>query len=301
LCAVGGEVRRDEVTGPLGRPVLAEWRLIPADSRHDGATAVIEMARASGLLVAGGKGRNRAVEASTVGTGELIVRAVSHGAKRVIVGCGGSATTDGGAGALRAIGTRQALRGVALVAACDVTTTFLNAAKVFAGQKGATPAQVDELSRRLAGLADEYLARYGVDVSRMPGSGAAGGLAGGLAALGAEVVSGFDLVAELAGLDERLAGADLVMTGEGRLDRQSFSGKVVGGVASRVRGRVPILCIVGDAAPDATVTPAVAAPGTGWASFEIVSLVKRFGRKRAKSEVLGLIEDVVAEHLASRA
>ena len=286
LSAFGGEVRYDEVTGPLGTPVLAEWRLVPGTSTRDGPIAVIEMARASGLVIAGGVPHNDPIGASTVGTGQLIMRAVSLGATRIIVGCGGSATTDGGAGAVGVIGSRQALRGAVVVAACDVTTTFLDAAKLFAPQKGAAPEQLAELTARLARLSDEYRADFGIDVTKLAGAGAAGGLAGGLAALGAEIVSGFELVADFVGLDEHIAVADLVMTGEGYLDRQSFSGKVVGGVTRHVAGRVPILCVVGDAAPD-----------IGAVGFELVSLVTRFGPERARSEVLGLLEDVVAEHL----
>jgi len=289
LSAFSGELRCDEVTGPLATPVRAEWKLVPGTSHQDGPTAVIEMANASGLLIAGGKLHNDPMEASTVGTGQLIQRAVSLGATRVIVGCGGSATTDGGAGAVAVIGPREALRGVELVAACDVTTTFLDAAKVFAPQKGATPDQVEQLTARLVRVADRYRVDFGVDVTALPGSGAAGGLAGGLAALGAKIVSGFELVADFVGLDEQLALADVVMTGEGYLDRQSFSGKVVGGVMRHVAGRVPVLCIVGDAAPDVER-----------AGFCLVSLVARFGLERARSEVLGLLEDVVAEQLAAR-
>jgi glycerate kinase len=229
-----------------------------------------------------------------VGTGQLILRAISLGATRVVVGCGGSATTDGGAGALGVIDSRETLRGVKLVAACDVTSRFLDAARIFAPQKGATPEQVEALTARLERLADSYRADYGLDVTTLPGAGAAGGLAGGLAAFGAEIVSGFELVADFVGLDNHLACADLVMTGEGYLDRQSFSGKVVGGVVAHVAGRVPILCIVGDAAEGAA-TPAE----TGTAGFELVSLVERFGPERARSEVLDLLEDVVARHVSA--
>jgi glycerate kinase len=250
---------------------------------------VIEMANASGLAIAGGEAHNDPIEASTVGTGQLVLLAISSGARRVIVGCGGSATTDGGAGALAAIGSPEVLRGVELVAACDVTTMFLDAARVFAPQKGATPEQVEQLTARLARLADSYRAEFGVEVTTLPGAGAAGGLAGGLAALGAKIVSGFELVADFVGLDRQLAAADLVMTGEGCLDRQSFSGKVVGGVISHVAGRVPILCIVGATALD--IDPV---------GFELVSLVVRAGPERARSEVLELIEEVVAEHIAGR-
>jgi len=294
LSAFGGELKKDEVTGPLGAPVTAEWKLVAETASHDGPTAVIEMANASGLLIAGGDLSNDPMRASTVGTGQLIVRAVSLGARRVIVGCGGSATTDGGAGALGVIGSREALYGVELVAACDVTTRFLEAATVFAPQKGATPEQVEALSARLARLADRYRADFGVDVTTLPGAGAAGGLAGGLAALGAEIVSGFELVAGFVGLDSHIASADLVMTGEGYLDRQSFSGKVVGGVVAHVAGRVPILCIVGDAAGDVRT-----AGQTGTAGFELVSLVEHFGPERARSEVLNLLSDVVAQHISA--
>jgi glycerate kinase len=286
LSAFPGETRRDEVMGPLGKPVLAEWKLVPATSGSGEPTAVIEMANASGLLLAGGQDHNDPMRASTVGTGQLVVRAIAHGAKRVIVGCGGSATTDGGAGAVEAIGSPDALRGVELVAACDVTTTFVDAARVFAPQKGANAQQVEELTARLVRLADRYKAEFGFDVTTLPGAGAAGGLAGGLAVLGARIVSGFELVADFVGLDTAIATADLVMTGEGHLDRQSFEGKVVGGVISHVNGRVPILCVVGVA--DADLDPV---------GFELVSLVDRAGLDRAQSEVLALIEEVVEEHI----
>jgi len=289
LAAFPGDELYDEVSGPLGTPVLATWKLVPARPGQGGPTAVIEMANASGLLLAGGESGNDPMAASTVGTGQLVMRAVSLGAQRVIVGCGGSATTDGGVGALEVIGSREALGGAELVAACDVTTRFLDAARVFAPQKGATPDQVEQLTFRLAGLADRYRADFGVDVTAPPGAGAAGGLAGGLAALGAKIISGFELVADFVRLDDHLAGADLVMTGEGFMDQQSFSGKVVGGVIQHVAGRMPILCVVGDAAPD-----------LDQAGLEIVSLVGRAGEERARAEVLELIEEVVAERVSAR-
>ena len=162
--------------------------------------------------------------------------------------------------------------------------------RVFFGpQKGATEEQVGELTERLAQLAERYRADFGVDVVPLQGAGAAGGLAGGLAALGARIISGFELVAEFVCLDEQLRNAHLVMTGEGLLDRQSFSGKVVGGVISHVAGRVPILCVAGDVAPD--LEPS---------GMEIVSLVERAGPERARSEVLELIEQVVAEQISLR-
>lgn len=220
VAARGGSRRRARVTGPLGDPVDAEWALLP-----DG-TAVVEMARASGLLLV--QGRNDPLRASTRGTGELIATALRSGARRVIVGVGGSATTDGGLAAVEVLG--WSLTGAEVVVACDVRTGFLDAARVFAPQKGASSAQVMLLARRLERLADQYESRTGVDVRDLEGGGAAGGLAGGLAAIGARVEPGFEVVAAAVGLEDALDGADLVLTGEGRLDASSFDGKVVGGV-----------------------------------------------------------------------
>jgi glycerate kinase len=218
--ALGGSRRRATVTGPLGDPVDAEWALL------SGGTAIVEMAQASGLgLVPRARDPLRA---STRGTGELIAAAIRGGARRVIVGVGGSATTDGGLAALEVLG--WSLGSVPVTVACDVTTAFLDAAKVFGPQKGATAAQVSLLTRRLTTLADRYEQRTGVDVRTLTGAGAAGGLAGGLAAIGAQLEPGFDVVASAAGLDRALEGVDLVVTGEGRLDATSFDGKVVGGV-----------------------------------------------------------------------
>src|SRR5436305_6448204 len=146
LEALGGAPRTATVRGPLGAPVEAEWR-----RRED--AAVIEMAKASGLLLAGGPEGNDAVRASTVGTGELIAAAVTAGARRIIVGMGGSATTDGGWGCLETLEPHSRLRGVEVVAACDVTTRFVEAAEVFAPQKGASATQVALLRRRLERLA----------------------------------------------------------------------------------------------------------------------------------------------------
>ena len=220
LAARGGSTRRATVTGPLGDPVAAHWGLLP-----DG-TGVVEMARASGLQLVGM--RNDPLRASTRGTGELIAAALRGGARRVIVGVGGSATTDGGLGAVDALG--WSLVGHDVTVACDVATAFLDAATVYGPQKGATSAQVSLLTGRLARLAEVYEDRTGVDVTELEGGGAAGGLAGGLAAIGAQLEPGFDVVARAAGLDDALTGAELVVTGEGKLDASSFEGKVVGGV-----------------------------------------------------------------------
>ena len=221
LAARGGARRSTTVTGPLHDPVDAEWAML-----GDG-TAVIEMARASGQgLVA--VERRDPLEASTRGTGELIAAALRAGATRVVVGVGGSAATDGGLAALQALD--WSLGGVPVTVACDVRTMFLDAAAVFGPQKGASAAQVGLLTRRLEHVAGLYRDRLGVDVSSWEGSGAAGGLAGGLAAIGATIEPGFDAIAEIVGLETVLLEADLVVTGEGKLDRTSFDGKVVGGV-----------------------------------------------------------------------
>ncbi|MCB0984727.1 MAG: glycerate kinase, partial [Ilumatobacter sp.] len=185
------------------------------------------------------------------GTGELIDHALDLGAKRIIVCLGGSATTDGGLGCVRAITSPHRLRAVQLLVACDVQTRFLDAAPVFSPQKGASPAQVDLLRNRLERVAQMYQEQYGVDVRDVPGSGAAGGLAGGLVALGGRLVPGFDLVADEVDLHDHLLAADLVVTGEGFLDEQSFEGKVVGGVQEwAADAGVPVVAVVGDAAPE---------------------------------------------------
>lgn len=220
LAARGGSRRTTTVTGPLGEPVEAEWGRLP-----DG-TAVVEMARASGLALVPGRGDP--LKASTRGTGELIAAAARTGATRIIVGVGGSATTDGGLAAVEVLG--WSLAGLEVTVACDVTSRFTAAAEVYGPQKGASAAQVGLLTRRLEQLAGMYRGRTGVDVTVLEGAGAAGGLAGGLAAIGARLEPGFDVIARAAGLESALDGADLVVTGEGKLDATSFTGKVVGGV-----------------------------------------------------------------------
>ncbi len=281
LDVLGGPNRTTLVSGPLGDPVEAGWRL--GRSR----TAVVEMARASGLALVGGADRNAPVSATTTGTGELIAAARDAGARTVFVGVGGSATTDGGLGALRALEPHARLAGVRIVVACDVRTRFVDAATVFGPQKGAGPGQVELLRRRLEGLAAVYEQTYGVDVRDLAGSGAAGGLAGGLAAIGARLVSGFEVVADEVDLDETIAVADLVVTGEGHLDEESFDGKTVGGVvALAAEVGVPVLAAVG--AADQAVAGRV----------PTVSLVGRFG-ERAHAEPAACLAEAVAGWLGS--
>jgi len=276
-----GVRRTTTVTGPLGAPVDAEWLLA-------GRTAVIEMARASGLLLAGGPEGNQPMTATTAGTGELIAAAIGAGARKVIVGLGGSATTDGGQGALAALLPHARLRGVELIVACDVTTLFTAAAEEFGPQKGASASEIALLTRRLEALAESYRRATQIDVAALPGAGAAGGLAGGLASIGAELVPGFDLVAELINLPERMAMADLVVVGEGHLDEWSFRGKAVGGVIDLAdEAGIPVMVIAG--VVDAGL-PLVA-----------VSLVERFGTQRALADVTGCIAEAVVDDLSRRA
>lgn len=234
-----GNIRRVEVTSAKGELVIASFKL-------DGDLAIIESASAAGLTLVGGPQKNDPIAATTKGVGELIKAAMHAGAKRIIVGCGGSATTDGGLGAIQTLEPIARMSGVSLVVAVDVQTYFENAATEFAPQKGASSAQVELLGRRLRALAETYRNKFGVEVLGVPGLGAAGGLAGGLAAIGGQVVSGFDLVAELTGFYEALENADLVVTGEGYLDSQSFNGKVVGGIVRECDIRsIPYLVIAG--------------------------------------------------------
>jgi glycerate kinase len=283
LDVLGGPNRTTTVTGPLGDPVAARWRL-------DGRTAVVEMAQASGLALVGGPEGNDPIGASSVGTGELLAAAIDAGARRLLVGLGGSATTDGGLGALRALYPLHRLAGIEIVALCDVHTRFTDAAPVFAPQKGASAAQVELLRRRLDRLADVYLADHRVDVRVLDGAGAAGGLGGALAVAGAALVPGFEVVAEEVGLYELVGGADLVVTAEGFLDDQSFDGKVVGGVWDLAsEAGVPCAAIVGEVVDDPGVVPA---------GLTVVSLVERFGAEGARADTLACIEEAAGGILA---
>jgi glycerate kinase len=237
LLALGGEVAGVEVQDPLGRPVQAQLALV-----EEGGTAVLEMAWASGLgLVA--EGDRDAWAATTYGTGELIAAAVDAGAQVVVVGVGGSATTDGGAGAIEAIDDHGGLRGTRIVVLCDVRTPFERAPAVFAPQKGADPAMVGRLEERLDALAR----RLPRDPRGVPMTGAAGGLSGGLwAAYGAALEPGAQFVLDALDFDGRMRAARAVVTGEGKLDEQTLEGKLVGEIGTRTRqAGVPLHAIVG--------------------------------------------------------
>jgi glycerate kinase len=252
--AAGGEVRRVTVTGPLGAAVEACFLL-------DGSTAIVESAQACGLHLVPPPERDP-LAATTAGVGELVRAAIGGGARRVVVGLGGSSTTDGGAGMLAALGAklsppgligggalsrvaeadlapaRELCRDVDIVAATDVDNLLLGpegAAAVFGPQKGAGPEDVQALERGLTHWAAVLRTQVPAGTADRPGAGAAGGLGFALFALGADRAPGVDLVLDAVGLRRRLEGADLVLTGEGSFDAQSLRGKVVTGVASTAR------------------------------------------------------------------
>jgi glycerate 2-kinase len=236
LSTLDGERRTVQVSDPLGRPVDATFALIDG-----GRTGIVEMAQASGLGLVGEDDRD-AWAASTRGTGELIVAAVEAGAERVVVTVGGSATTDGGAGALEAL--EEAGVAVELDVLCDVRTPFEDAPRVFGPQKGADAALVRKLERRLHQLADSFQR----DPRGEPMTGCAGGLSGGLwAQHGARLRHGAAYVLDAIGFDERMREAAFVVTGEGRIDSQTLEGKIVGELATRCRQRgVTCHAVVGD-------------------------------------------------------
>jgi glycerate 2-kinase len=249
LGALGGERRRVGVHDPLRRPIEASFGLLA-----DGETAVVEMAQASGLTLLAPEERGPE-RADTFGTGELIAAALEAGAKRVLLAAGGSATTDGGRGAIEALQQADARDAVASVEVlCDVRTPYEDAARVFAPQKGAGLEAVERLARRL----DDFAAELPRDPRAIPMSGAAGGLSGGLWAYGATLRPGADFVLDALDFDARLARADAAVSGEGRFDSQSLEGKVVGTIASRCAAAgKPLHLIVGQDRFDGELPPAI--------------------------------------------
>jgi len=262
LEALGGERRSARVHDPLRRPIEASFAIL-----GDGGTAVVEMAQASGLPLLAPEERDPE-RADTFGTGELIAAAVATGAKRILVAAGGSATTDGGCGAIKALQQSEAAfvlepaseeqeanaDQVRIEVLCDVQTPFEDAARVFAPQKGADPAAAERLTQRLNALAAE-LPR---DPRGVPMSGCAGGLAGGLWAYGAELRPGADFILDALDFDARVARADAVVSGEGRFDSQSLEGKIVGAVAARCTAAgKPLHLIAGERNRQVELVPAI--------------------------------------------
>lgn len=272
LAATGGEVREARVTGPLGEPVTARWGWL-AEQR----TAFVEMASASGLELVP-RSRREVLVATSRGTGELLHAALDAGAERLVLAIGGSATNDGGAGLLQALGVRlldkqgQALgpggAALAMLASLDVTALHprlaevevviaadvdnplcgpQGASQIFGPQKGASPEQVRQLDAALSHFATVTAATLGRDVREQPGAGAAGGVGfAALAFLQATFRPGIEVVAELVGLDDALIDADLAVTGEGRLDGQTLRGKTPAGVLRLAqRHGVPVVAVAG--------------------------------------------------------
>jgi glycerate kinase len=237
LLALGGETAGATARDPLGREVRAGFALL-----EDGGTAVVEVAAASGLGLVDEDQRD-AEAATSHGTGDLIAAAIDAGAQVVLVGVGGSATTDGGAGAIEALDDAGGTRGARIVVLADVRTPFERAAAVFAPQKGADAAAVRRLSRRL----ERFAGTLPRDPRGVPMSGAAGGISGGLwAAFGARLEPGAPFVLDAVGYDERARAAFAVVLGEGRLDETTLHGKAVFEAATRARQMgVPAHAIVG--------------------------------------------------------
>jgi glycerate kinase len=271
--ALGGEKRRCRVTDPLGRTVEAEWGMLP------GNKAVLEMAAASGLPLVPEDKRDPCLT-TTYGTGELMKAALDAGCKEILLGIGGSATNDGGAGMAQALGISlkdksgneikrggaallsldsidvsrmdPRIKGLKFITACDVTNPLCGpqgASATYGPQKGASPAMVKELDRALAHYAEIVERDLHVSIAELPGSGAAGGLGGGLVGLlGAELRPGIDAVLSMLDFSELVRDAKLVITGEGKLDRQTPFGKVPAGVAlwTKRAGDIPVIAIAGD-------------------------------------------------------
>lgn len=272
--ATRGRLIEVPVTGPMGETVQACFGLL-----GDGETAVIEMARASGIELVPADQRNPLVS-TTRGTGDLILSALDHGIKRMIVGIGGSATNDGGAGMMQALGVRlldstgeelpcggaalsklcnidtremdKRLQTIEFIAACDVDNPLTGtngASAVFGPQKGASPEMVEQLDQALKHYARILERDLGKDVEQQPGAGAAGGMGAALLAfLDAELKPGIDIVMEAVDLAGNMTGADLVITGEGRIDGQTAQGKTPVGVARIAKQfNLPVIALAGSA------------------------------------------------------
>src|ERR1700682_1740231 len=250
-----GELHTMSVSGPLTAEVHADWVFDPVG----GGTAYIECAQACGLAVLGGPPTvQTALAAHSRGVGQLVAAAVKAGAGRIVVGLGGSGSTDGGRGMVEVLGgltgARELLAGIELIAATDVEHPLLGpmgAARVFGPQKGADPATVATLERRLTDWAAELNAAAGHAVSDEPGAGAAGGIGAALLALGGRRESGAAIIAEHTRLAEDVAAAELIITGEGRFDDQSLHGKVVSALAAGAQSRrTPVLVLAGQVTLD---------------------------------------------------
>lgn len=238
--ALGGKLFSRTVTGPLGQPVEAFYGVA-------GDVAILEVAAACGLGLVPPDRRNPLLT-TTQGVGELLLAALEQGCRHIVVGLGGSATCDGGAGMLSVPGLVERAAEADIEVLCDVDTPFIGpkgAARVFGPQKGATPEQIVILEERMVRQAGRILKETGIDITGIPGAGAAGGLGGALmASLGAKLVPGADKVMELSGFNHILEGCDLIVTGEGKSDSQTLAGKVPFAVLRKSKG-IPVALISG--------------------------------------------------------
>ena len=287
--AFEGETVTVPVRGPWGEEHEAPVTIALAGSER---VAVLEVAEIVGRGFRDAPTPREALDASSAGVADALVAAAALGAHRIVIGCGGSATSDGGEGFYDA--WRDAGVHVALTAATDVTAAFLGAMR-YAAQKGVASADLPLLERRLHRVAARYARECHRDVMGVPRSGAAGGLAGALHVVGADLVSGFDEVARLGGLRERLAGADVVVTGEGRLDAGSLEGKVVAGVCALTSPHQRVLVVCGATDADAVRQLRARHP---WVHVE--DLVARFGGDRARHETLACVAEVVVDFATRR-
>lgn len=315
LSAMGGEKIACPVQGPYGKPVEAFYGRI-------GDTAVIEMAAAAGLPLVGED--RRVADTTTYGVGQLMHAAIDAGAKKLIVGLGGSATNDGGCGAAAALGMRfydsagrrfvpvggtlaridsisaehlyTKGRKIEIVTMCDIDNPLCGAqgaAAVFGPQKGADAETITLLDEGLAHLAALAKRDLGADVLHLPGAGAAGGMGGGMVAFfGSALQMGIETVLDAVGFDALLADAGLVLTGEGRLDSQSLRGKVVVGVARRARKQgVPVFAVVGDVAQGAEA--AYLEGVTAIFSINRVAVPYKEAKKRAPDDLRQTVENLM--------
>ena len=316
LTALGGEKVRMKTKGPWNEEVDSFYGMLP-----DG-TAVIEMAASAGLPQVGD--RKDPSRTTTYGVGELILAAARSGAKKLVIGLGGSATNDAGCGAAAACGVRfldkdgrsfvpvggtlgdiasidlsgmdGKVKDMPITAMCDIDNPFYGstgAAAIFGPQKGADEAMVADLDGKMKHLASVIEEQIGIDLQEIPGSGAAGGMGGGMKAFfGARMQMGIDAVLETTGFEKLAADADVVFTGEGKIDTQSLRGKVVIGVARKAKKMgIPVIAVVGDIGDD--IEAAYGEGVTGIFSTNRVAVPYKEARLRAKSDMKLTMDNIL--------
>lgn len=316
LTALGGEKIKVRTKGPWGEELDSFYGMLPDK------TAVIEMAASAGLPQVGD--RKDPSKTTTYGVGELILAAAKNGAKRLVIGLGGSATNDAGCGAAAACGVSfldkegnsfipvggtldkidkidistmdESVRSLPITAMCDIDNPFYGptgAAAIFGPQKGADEKMVELLDDKMKHLASIIESQLGIVLQEIPGSGAAGGMGGGMKAFfGARMQMGIDAVLEITGFEDLAAGADMIFTGEGKIDSQSLRGKVVIGVARKARKMgIPVIAVVGDIGDD--IDAAYDEGVTGIFSINRVAVPYKEARLRAKSDMKLTMDNIL--------